>query len=330
MIQIKKLSKIIEGRTILDLGEIRVNPGEIAAVVGSADSGIETFLDLLTGKVAPSAGEILLDNEVPGKDREELDEKLGVLFKNDGLYVDMSVDRNLRFFARLYNLPDQSILETLQIIGLADQAKTTVRRLPSGLARRLAFGRVLLHHPSILILESPFARCDEESLNLIKNVIRQNAQRGGSILILNEDTANLEDLCSRIYFLKQGRIEQIINGSEAQPAALPFKIPVKLEGKVLLLNPVDILYAEASQGYTLLITKDAKLTSQYTLQELEERLKRSGFFRAHRSFLVNLQHVHEVIPYSRNSFSLRLNNNERTEIPLSKNSAAELRDLLNY
>jgi ABC-2 type transport system ATP-binding protein len=103
-----------------------------------------------------------------------------------------------------------------------------------------------------------------------------------------------------------------------------------MEGKVALLNPADILYAEASSGHTLLMTKDAKLDSQYTLQELEERLKRSGFFRAHRSFLVNLQHVREVIPYSRNSFSLKLNEDNHTENPLSKNSAAELRDMLNY
>jgi ABC-2 type transport system ATP-binding protein len=176
----------------------------------------------------------------------------------------------------------------------------------------------------------PFARCDEDSLNLIKQLIRNGANQGQSILILDEDTANLGNLCSRIYLLKQGRIEQILEGTEPQSSNLPFKIPVKLEGKVALLNPSDILYAEASEGRTLLITRDGILDSQYTLQELEERLIRSGFFRAHRSFLVNLQHVQEVIPYSRNSFSLRLNDEGHTEIPLSKNSASELRDMLDY
>ena len=96
------------------------------------------------------------------------------------------------------------------------------------------------------------------------------------------------------------------------------------------LNPGDILYAEAAQGRTVLITKDSQLSSQFTLNELEERLKRSGFFRAHRSYLVNLQHVQDVIPYSRNSFSLRLSDPDNTKIPLSKNAEVELRDLLNY
>ncbi len=330
MIQIKNLTKIINGRTILELSEIQVNPGEINAVVGPADSGLDILFDLLIGKAAPSAGEATLDSLVPGKDQKELDKKIGFLFQDDGLYRYLSTEKNLQFFAKLYGLPVKRASETLKIIGLADQAKIKVKELPSGLARRLAFGRALLHQPKILILGYPFARCDEDSLNLIKHLIRQQADQNVSILIMEEDSANLEDLCSRIYFLKQGRIQEIVEGKETQTSDLPFKIPVKLEGKVALLNPGDILYAEASQGHTVLITKDAKLDSQYTLQELEERLKRSGFFRAHRSFLVNLQHVHEVIPYSKNSFSLRLNDSEKTEIPLSKNSAAELRDMLNY
>lgn len=330
MIQIKNLSKIINGRTILDVEDITVNHGEIIAIVGPADSGLDTLLKLLLGKTPPSAGEITIDGQLPGKDEKELEGKVGVLFQDDGLYLYLSAEKNLKFFARLYGLPTKSVTETLKTIGIADQAKKKVNQLPSGLARRLALGRALIHHPDVLILTHPFARCDEDSLNLIKLLIRREAENETTILIMDEDTANLEDICTRIYFLKQGRVEQILNGGETQPSNLPFKIPVKLEGKVALLNPVDILYVEASEGHTLLITKEAKLDSQYTLQELEERLKLSGFFRAHRSYLVNLQHVQEVIPYSRNSFSLKLNDKDHTEIPLSKNSAAELREMLNY
>ena len=330
MIQISNLSKIIGGRTILDINEIDIQSGEVAAIVGPAESGLDILLKLLIGQAAPSAGKILISELNPIEDQYKLQKKIGILFQDDSLYPYMSVEKNLQFFAQLYGLSNKTISETLRTIGLADQSKTKVSQLPSGLARRLALGRTILHHPKILILVQPFARCDEDSLNLIKHLIRQEAEQGHSILILDEDTANLENLCSRIYFLKSGRIEQILDGNESQPSNLPFKIPVKIEGKVILLNPGDILYAEASAGHTKLITRDAKLDSQYTLQELEERLVRSGFFRAHRSYLVNLQHVLEVIPYSRNSFSLRLNNSEKTEIPLSKNSAAELRDILDY
>ena len=66
------------------------------------------------------------------------------------------------------------------------------------------------------------------------------------------------------------------------------------------------------------------------MSELEQRLSRSGFFRAHRGYLVNLQHVKEVIPYTRDSYSLRLKDPEGTKIPLSKTAARELRAILGY
>ena len=72
------------------------------------------------------------------------------------------------------------------------------------------------------------------------------------------------------------------------------------------------------------------MLTQFTLAELEQRLARSGFFRAHRAYLVNLQHVKEVIPYTRDSFSLRLDDAANTEIPLSKTAAGELKELLGY
>jgi ABC-2 type transport system ATP-binding protein len=72
------------------------------------------------------------------------------------------------------------------------------------------------------------------------------------------------------------------------------------------------------------------LRSQFTLGELEERLKERGFFRAHRGYLVNLQHVNEVIPFTRDSYSLRLSDKEGSLVPLSKSAAAALRELLGY
>jgi ABC-2 type transport system ATP-binding protein len=103
-----------------------------------------------------------------------------------------------------------------------------------------------------------------------------------------------------------------------------------MEGRVVLVNPADILYADAEGGRAYLQTSEGRLPTQFTLAELNERLARSGFFRAHRGYLVNLQHVKEVIPFTRNSFSLRLDDGDNTEIPLSKSAAAELKDLLGY
>jgi ABC-2 type transport system ATP-binding protein len=330
MIEVKSLQKVIDQNTVLDIEELRINPGEIAAVVGPAGSGKSILLEILTGQSRPSLGTVRLDGLDPVADRNGFSRKVGVMFLEDGLYKHRSPLANLTFHGRLFGVPKTRARETLDQVGLADQARANIEKLPSGLMRRLAFGRAILHDPAILLLVEPFARCDEASISLLKRLIRQKADDGKAVLVLADDNANLEVLCDTIYILNQGRIVETRTPQEETEAELPFKIPVRMEGSVVLLNPADILYADAEEGRAYLNTKDARLPTQFTLTELEERLSRSGFFRAHRGYLVNLQHVTEVIPFTRNSFSLRLDDSEGTLIPLSKSAASELRDLLGY
>jgi ABC-2 type transport system ATP-binding protein len=330
MIEVKSLQKVIEQNTVLDIEELQINPGEIAAVVGPAGSGKSILLEILTGKSRPSLGTVRLDGLDPVADRDGFSRKVGVMFLEDGLYKHRSPLANFTFHGRLFGLPKARARETLDQVGLADQARANIEKLPSGLMRRLAFGRAILHDPAILLLVEPFARCDEASISLLKRLMRQKADDGKAVLILADDNANLEALCDTIYILNQGRIVETRTPQEETEAELPFKIPVRMEGSVALVNPADILYADAEDGRAYLNIKDARLPTQFTLTELEERLSRSGFFRAHRGYLVNLQHVTEVIPFTRNSFSLRLDDSEGTLIPLSKSAASELRDLLGY
>lgn len=329
MIEIKYLQKIIDHTTAVDIDTLMVASGEVAAVVGSTGSGIDTFFDLLIGKVRPSSGTIRLA-EIEPANKVEFSRKVGVLFAEDSLYKRKSPQSNLFLQCQLYGLPKTRALEILEMIGMADQASASLDRLSSGLLRRLAFGRAILHKPAVLLLYEPFARCDEGTISLLARVIRRTAEEGTAILILADDAANLGPLCDTIYQLQQGRLILPLASSEEMRASFSYKIPVRTEDKVILVNPGEILYVEAEGGHTCLKTPNARLTTQYTLNELEERLSRSGFFRAHRAYLVNLQHIKEIIPYTRNSFSLRLDDPAGTIIPLSKSAAGELKDLFGY
>jgi ABC-2 type transport system ATP-binding protein len=329
-IELKTLQKVIDQTLVVDIDELTVAPGEIAGLVGPVGSGKDCVLDLLTGRSRPTLGTVSVVDIDPQSDKKGLSERVGVLFTEDSLYQQRSPRGNLRFHCRLRGLSLSRVEEVLVHVGLADHANASLDKLPSGLARRLAFGRAILHQPDVLLLMDPFARCDEASISLLSTLMRQLAEEGTAILILADDDSHLNTLCDVIHILNKGRITETIYPEEEQAERLPFKIPVRLEGKVALVNPGDILYAYADEGRTFLQTTTNCLPTQFTLAELEERLLRSGFFRAHRSYLVNLQHVREVIPYTRNSFSLRLNDAGATEIPLSKSAAAELRDLLGY
>jgi ABC-2 type transport system ATP-binding protein len=330
MIEVNQLQKVIDQNTVIDIDQLRVDPGEVVALVGPAGSGKGDLLDILIGNARPTAGTVRLGGSDPKSDRDAFSRQAGVLFYDDSLYALRSPLANLLFHCRLHGLPKVRAEQVLVQVGLADHANAKLDKLPTGLARRLAFGRALLHEPSILILMEPFARCDEASISLLSDLIVQLAEDGVALLILAEDNTNLTTLCDAIHVLNKGRITETYSPKEEREAELPFKIPVRLEGRVALVNPADILYADAEEGRAYVQTTEGRLPTQFTLSELEERLSRSGFFRAHRGYLVNLQHVTEVIPFTRNTFSLRLDDPEGTLIPLSKSAAGELRDLLGY
>ncbi|MCB9134872.1 MAG: LytTR family transcriptional regulator DNA-binding domain-containing protein [Anaerolineales bacterium] len=331
MIRISNLQKIIEGNTVVDILALNIPKGEIVAVVGPAGSGKQDFFDLVIGKSQPSLGQIKIAGLNPYTERDSFTRKVGVLFEEDGLYERQSALENLIFNCQLYGLPRDRAELVLAQIGLGDHARMRTDKLASGMKRRLAFGRAILHEPEVLILIEPFARCDQGSLSFISQLIRQFAQEGVTILILANDTANLLSICRAIYLMDGGQIVESQHPQD-EPAGpkMPFKVPVRLEGRVALINPADILFADVEDGKACVQTGDGRLTTQFTLSELEERLGRSGFFRAHRSYLVNLQHVKEVIPYTRDSYTLLLDDGANTEIPLSKSAANELRDLLGY
>ena len=330
MLQVENLQKVIGDSPVVDIETLKVEAGEIAALVGPAGSGKTTLLKLLTGQIRPTMGHVRVAGSDPFADKESLSRQVGVLFAEDGLYQRQSAHANLVFQCRLRGLPKSRAKEILAQVGLADHASVRVDKLPSGLSRRLAFGRAILHEPELLLLEQPFANCDKVSLSILGGLMRQLAEDGAASLILTDDATNLATICDTVHVLDQGHIVESYQPKEERRAELPFKIPVRLEGTVALVNPADILFADAEGGRAYLQTAERRLPTQFTLTELEERLSRSGFFRAHRGYLVNLQHVKEVIPYTRNSFSLRLDDEAGTKIPLSKSAAGELRQLLGY
>lgn len=329
MIELSGVQRVAGGLTALQIEALNVPAGETAAIAGAVGSGRDILLDLLLGRERPSAGTVRVAGLDPAAEPTALAHQVGVVFAGNRLYDRQSVQSNLNFFARLHGLDRDRVRDVLALVGLADQGAMRVDRLPAGLARRVAFGRAMLHDPELLIVEEPFSECDETTRQVLRRLLIQRHAAGRTTLILSAERAGLDDLCQIIYLLEDGRITGVIRPAESD-ASLPFKIPVKQEGRVALVNPADILYAEAHDGRVMLHTTTEQLEAPFTIAELEGRLARRGFFRAHRSYLVNLQHVREIIPYTRSSFSLRLADAADTKIPLSKEAAAELRELLDY
>ncbi len=330
MIELTDLQKIQDQGSVIDIPSLEVKAGQVAALLGPVDSGKDVLFQLLIGELHPTRGSVRLAGVDPYHERKAFSHQVGVLFLDDNLYKRFSVLGNLQFYCRLRRLPKTRAVEVLEQVGLADHASFNTEKLSPGLSRRLALGRAILNTPTVLLLAEPFGGCEQASVKLISQVVRRLAEAGTAVLIFTQDVANLEHLCDTVYRMDQGRIIESFDPREQQQRQRPFMVPARGEEKIILIDPADILYVFAQDDRAYLQTSEGRLPTQFTLAELEKRLSRSGFFRAHRAYLVNLQKVKEVIPFTRDSYSLRLKDPPGTEIPLSKSAERELRELLGY
>lgn len=126
------------------------------------------------------------------------------------------------------------------------------------------------------------------------------------------------------------RLEQLVNQLVAtkQVPATPVKLLVKSQQKMLLVGAEDLVFASIQDGLISVMARDAEGTSNYrTLEELHEALESESFWRPHRSFLVNIHHIKEVVPWFKSSYMLKMNDKKATEIPVSRAQTKRLREL---
>jgi ABC-2 type transport system ATP-binding protein len=337
MLQVRRLEKVIENHTVLSIDALDINAGEVVAIIGQVNSGKSLLVRLLSGVLPPGGGSIMLDGQHIST--PAVRKSVGVLFEEDLLYERLSAQGNLEFYCQMHHIPKSRMSEVLALVGLSDQAHKPVTKLSPSTQRRLAFARVLVSKPSLLLLDQPIIRTDMDTQMLFARLITQAASDGAAVLLTDEDLSWAGKCCTRVVELEDGRIVntraiEADQGQKQEPLAperlTPFKVPARKDDRILLYDPGDILFATSRDGKTYLRTATEEATTNLTLQELETRLTGRGFFKAHRAYLVNLQHIKAVIQFTRNSYTLQLNDKQETMIPLSKQSEKELQGLLGY
>jgi two-component system response regulator LytT len=113
----------------------------------------------------------------------------------------------------------------------------------------------------------------------------------------------------------------------AKPAA-PIKLLVKSQSRMILVDADDVIYASIQDGSITIFGRDIEGVSNYrTLEELAGALDEDKFWRAHRSYLVNINHIKEVVPWFKSSYMLKMNDKRASEIPVSRAQTRRLREL---
>lgn len=128
-----------------------------------------------------------------------------------------------------------------------------------------------------------------------------------------------------------GKIDRVLELLETRNgSSQPTRILVKSAGRHFLLDQHDIIYARIEDGVITVISTQLEGQANYrTIEELQTSLDGKTFWRAHRSYLVNLNRIREVVPWFNSSYQLRMDDKKQTEIPVSRTQSRYLRELFN-
>ena len=125
------------------------------------------------------------------------------------------------------------------------------------------------------------------------------------------------------------RLETILAQLGEKKPARRVKLLLKLQGKLLLVDSADVVFASIEDGLITVFTRDSEGHSNYrTIEELHAALDAADFWRSHRSYLININHIKEVVPWFKSSYLLRMNDKKQSEVPVSRAQTKRLRELL--
>jgi ABC-2 type transport system ATP-binding protein len=203
---IKKFGK----KLILDRINLTINNGEFFGIVGLSGSGKTTLLNILVGFWDPTIGKITYDGKDIKKNRNFYKAKFGFATQAGSVYPKLTVEENLRYFGRLFNMRGEDIkIRTeilLDLVELTGANKVLADELSTGMQRRLDIACALIHNPKILIMDEPTEDLDPVLRKELLGLLRKINDEGMTIIMTSHLLNDLETVCDRIAILHNGYV----------------------------------------------------------------------------------------------------------------------------
>jgi heme exporter protein A len=208
IISVHKLVKRFGLKTILRGLNFQVEKGEFVALLGPNGAGKTTFLRILASLSRPAAGRVTISGFNLPMQAAAVRRQIGVVSHLPLLYGDLTAEENLRFYARMYSVPDldERIKDVLDVVGLSARRRDLVRTYSRGMQQRLAIGRAVLHDPEIMLFDEPFTGLDQDACAMLGDVLSQVAARGRTVVMTSHDLSRAADLASRFDVISRGII----------------------------------------------------------------------------------------------------------------------------
>ncbi|OIB02410.1 antibiotic ABC transporter ATP-binding protein [Paenibacillus sp. LC231] len=195
---------------VLDHVHLEIRQGEILGLLGPNGAGKTTLIHALSGLIGIDSGSIELFGERLSGPMLEVKRKIGLVTQDITIFEDLTAQENLAFFGGIYGLRGaelrRQITETLQFVGLTDQAHKRPSKFSGGMKRRLNIACSIIHRPRLLIMDEPTVGIDPQSRNHILESVRELQKRGTTILYTTHYMEEVQSLASRVVIMDQGHV----------------------------------------------------------------------------------------------------------------------------
>jgi ABC-2 type transport system ATP-binding protein len=208
VIRLDHVSKRFGARLAVDDLTLQVPAGEIYGLLGHNGAGKSTAIGMMLGQVWPSAGDVRICGHDVTADRREALQKVGAIFESPAFYDYLSGRRNLEILSS-YSAPTSRarLDEVIDWVGLRGREHSKVRTYSHGMRARLALAQALLPQPELLILDEPSDGLDPEGIHEMRQtILRLRRELSLTILLSSHFLNEVEQLCTRIAVLNQGRM----------------------------------------------------------------------------------------------------------------------------
>ena len=205
-------------KRVLDGLTFDVARGECFGFLGPSGAGKTTTIKLLTRQLVKDAGRIVLFGR-PIENASDADyERIGILSDTSALYERMSIEDNLKLYAKIRGRGEGDIGRLLERMNLSDDRKTLVKNCSKGMRQRAALLAALIHSPELLFLDEPTSGLDPAARAEVHRMLAELRSAGTTVFLTTHDMAEADAVCDRVAILDEGRIV-----AEGEPQSLKLR-----------------------------------------------------------------------------------------------------------
>ena len=221
MVEVNDLVKRYGNHLAVDHLSFTVEPGQVYGFLGPNGAGKSTTMNLMTGYLGPTSGQVLVDGVSVTEDPERAKRSIGYLPELPPLYPDMGVEEYLFFCARLKRVPkgerESQVDRVMEMTDTGAVADRLIAHLSKGYKQRVGLAQALLGFPKLLILDEPTVGLDPKQILEMRTLIRQLA-KDHTILLSSHILSEVQEVCDHVLIINHGK--KVADGTPAQLTAM--------------------------------------------------------------------------------------------------------------